>query len=363
MPIKKNRIVFSCHSGKGAIACNSKYICLEIIKQKLPYEIIWITDKKFAIDNDFKNLKIIDNKETFKKMCALASAKIWVENALKSSDYQKGLFKKKNQTYINTWHGSFGIKKMFYDALNFNDKTLWAHFFKKEIKQIDYMLASTSWEKGIYKTGLNFKGNILKIGNSRNDLFFEDNEKIKNKILKYFNLDGNKKILLYAPTFRDFRQFRVDIDFLNLKEKLKEKFNQDFVIFSRTHVEQNNLIKDIECIDVTLYPDVQELLFVSDILISDYSSIMFDFMLLKKPCFVYAPDFEKFSLERGLYYSFEETPFLISLTNEQLQENILKFDLDKYQIKCDDFIKKMNVLNDGVCSKRAVELINKVAKN
>ena len=71
------------------------------------------------------------------------------------------LFKKKNQIYINTWHGSFGIKKMFYDALNFNDKTLWAHFFKKEIKQIDYMLASTSWEEGIYKTGLNFKGNIF----------------------------------------------------------------------------------------------------------------------------------------------------------------------------------------------------------
>lgn len=367
VPVKKNRIVFSCHSGNGAIGCNPKYICLEILKQKLPYDIIWLTDNKLLINDErFNNVKIIENKNTFKKMMALASSKIWIENALKNKDYQKGLFKKKNQIYINTWHGSFGIKKMFYDTPKFSDKTLWAYFFRKEIKEIDYMFASSSWEEDIYRSGLKYEGEILKIGNSRNDLFFENQNQIRKKILNYFNLDENKKILLYAPTFRDNKTFVSDLSFTLLKETLKERFNQDFIIFSRTHIQdvlRNNIELKNEIVDVTLYPDVQELLLISDILISDYSSIMFDFMLLNKPCFVYAPDVEKFNIERGLYYSLDKTPFLVSETNTQLKQNILNFNLEEYQKKCVEFIENMGVLNDGFSSKRAVEIIKKLIKN
>ena len=110
-------------------------------------------------------------------------------------------------------------------------------------------------------------------------------------------------------------------------------------------------------IDVSFYPDMQELLFVSDILISDYSSCMFDFMLLKKPCFVFAPDINNFDLKRGFYYSLNQTPFAISNTNNELRQNINKFDFKEYIEKCEKFIKKMQVVNDGNSSKRAVELI------
>lgn len=368
-PVKKNKIVFSCHGGRAPIACNPKYICLELLKQNLPIEIVWITDKKNKFNikefEKFKTVKIIDNKQVFEKMTALASAKIWVENALKSEDYQKGLFKKRSQIYINTWHGSFGIKKMFFDTANFNSNTIWTMFFKKEIKDINCMFASCAWEKSIYNTGLKYEKKVLLIGNSRNDLFFKDQKEIRKKIIRYFNLDENKKILLYAPTFRDKSAIAKMPDFAKIKKALEYKFGCKFVIFSRFHIQDvfdKNLMSkfDSKYADVSFYPDMQELLCACDILISDYSSSMFDFMLLKKPCFVIAYDYEEFMKQRGLYYSLEETPFLIAKNDIELVENIKKFEQSHYLNKVEAFLDTKNVINDGQASSRAVGLIKEI---
>ena len=86
-------------------------------------------------------------------------------------------------------------------------------------------------------------------------------------------------------------------------------------------------------------------------------------MLLEKPCFVYAPDYNDFNKIRGLYYSLQETPFLFAKTNNELISNILKFDIDIYRKKCIDFIKNKNVLNDGLSSKRVVEFIKESLQN
>lgn len=357
VPIKKNKIVFSCYGGNGEFGCNPKYILLELLSQKLPYEIVWIGERKLD------SVETISNRILLKKMYALASARMWIDNSFKTKDYQNGLCKKKNQIYINTWHGSFGIKKMYYDMKDFNPSPFWEYFFKKEVVDIDYMLASSSWEENIYRSGINFKGKTLKVGNPRNDLFFKDYYEIKKKVCKFYNLELDTKILLYAPSFREkFDKNKYELDYSNLKAKFEDKFGGDWIIFSRFHINEHkylNQFKFNSYIDVSKYPDMQELLVSSDVLISDYSSCMFDFMLLKRPCFVYANDIDEFEAQRGLHYSLDETPFKIAKNNDELMKNIQEFNKEEYMENCKEFIKQKEVVFDGLASKKVVEFIKK----
>ena len=87
---------------------------------------------------------------------------------------------------------------------------------------------------------------------------------------------------------------------------------------------------------------------------------MFDYILTNRPCFVYASDIEQYNTTRGFYYPLEKTPFLISKTNDELRENILKFDIVQYQADCKKFLQEKNVVDDGNASKRIVELIKKI---
>ena len=109
-PIVKNKIVFSNYFGKS-YGCNPKYIADEIIRQNLPYELVWLVKNPEEHINEFpKEIRLVRylSPESYKE---LASAKIWVDNTRKKPYWEQGLIKKKDQVYIQTWHGSLGIKK------------------------------------------------------------------------------------------------------------------------------------------------------------------------------------------------------------------------------------------------------------
>ena len=105
---------------------------------------------------------------------------------------------------------------------------------------------------------------------------------------------------------------------------------------------------------------MQELLCVTDIGISDYSSWLCDYLLTKRPAFIYAVDIEEYNTERGLYYPLETTPFSIATTNEELIENIRKFDLEEYQRRAEIFLKEKGCIDDGHASDRIVKVIQKI---
>ena len=110
-PIDKNKIVVSCHSGRS-FGCNPKYIVQEIIRQKLPYKIVWLIRNEFLNKNEYpKEIEFVDYDNNYKRFKELFTAKLWIDNIPKLIDYKKGLIKKKNRFYLQTWHGSLGIKK------------------------------------------------------------------------------------------------------------------------------------------------------------------------------------------------------------------------------------------------------------
>ena len=366
LPVQNNKIVFCNSKGKRGYGCNPKYIAEEIIKRRLPYELVWLVDKH-SKNIDFSEfpsqIRLVDfrSKEALKE---LATAKVWIDNQAKIYHTKKGLNKKKEQLYIQTWHGSLGIKKIGQDSSvdisnKYRDITI------RETSFIDYLLSNSKLEDRVYAHRFP-NVNILKIGHTRNDVFYKTQEEtldIKNKVCKLYNIDTDTKIILYAPTFRNNLKNNdcYDIDYLRILNTFEKKYNCNFVICTRLHHEMKNLNlpKSDKIIDVTKYGDIQELMLVSDFMLSDYSSGMFDFMLSGKPCFIFARDLEEYANTQGFYYPLESTPFPIALDNDMLIENILNFNDKEYKNKVEVFLKEKGCVENGHASEKVVNLITR----
>lgn len=366
LPVDNKKIVFDNFSGIG-YGCNPRYIADELLKQKVNCKINWLVQNPKENKKNFpKNIKLIDITSE-KAIYELSTAKLWIGNTHKSNLLKRGLTKKiAQQIYIQTWHGSLGIKKINNDANpEFWKNSSLCELYKKDSSMIDIMISNSSFETNVYKSAISDKAEIKEYGHPRNDIFFKDNKGLKDKICQQYNINTNSNILLYVPTFRDNNHISCyNIEYEKLFAPLKEKFGGDWKIFIRLHPRLKHLTNLLipqsdSIIDVTMYQDIQELLASADIAITDYSSCIFDFMLTKKPGFIYATDIEEYNTERGFYYPLEETPFPIARNNEELIQNILNFDNEKYQQKVEKFLKDKGCIEDGHASERVVELIKK----
>lgn len=355
-PVRTNKIVFSNFIGRG-YGDNPKYIAEEIIKQNLNYELVWLVDKEEKnIETIPKEIRVI-KYGTSKAIFELATAGIWIDNVRKS-EYIK---KRKKQYYIQTWHGGLGIKKIEGDVEESLSKG-YLKMAKKDSKMTDLMISNSTYLSDLYKRAFWYTGEIYECGCPKNDILFKYSEDIVKKVYNYYNISKDKKIIVYAPTFRvDGNTECYNIDFEMLLNTLKEKTSDEWVIIIRLHpnlVEKVDFIKyDENIINGTLYPDMVELAIASNALISDYSSCMFDSEMIGIPTFIYASDKEEYMDDRGFYFQLEELPFSVAENNEQLMNNILNFDMKEYKIKIEEFHKKVGLKESGKAAKLVVEKI------
>ena len=373
MPIDNNKIVIDNFNG-GSYGCNPKYITEELIRRNKKYDIVWLVKsvKKETEKGYFpKEIRLVGygTKQALKE---LASAKLWIDNQRKNYFIKKGLAKKEGQYFIQTWHGSLGIKKLDADVAAFTNeyKQDWVERAKYDSSMWNYLLTNSQFENDIFKRALWFKNEIIQFGHPRNDIFFKDSSNIKNKVFDFFNIPKNKKILLYVPSFRDDGDIECyQLDYDRILATLNQKFGDEWVCIARLHPRAKKFDSKIipednlNIIDGTFYPDIQELLVSSDCAISDYSSCIFDFMLSKKPAFIFATDIEKFNTDRGFYYPLEATPFPIASDNDKLVDNIKNFDSDLYINQVTEFIKNKGCIEDGKASERTADLIDKIMEN
>ncbi len=366
LPIDKNKIVFAQFSGKG-FGDNPKYIAKEIIKQKLPYKLVWLVKDTANEDllNEFPpEIKII-NFRSKKALKELATAKLWIDNQKKLYFLNKGLIKKEGQKYIQTWHGSLGIKKFGGDlpdelTENFKEKSI------KDSNMTDYLLSNSEFENKIFPRAQWYNNEIVMLGHPRNDILINGTKQEKELIREKLNLPNDVKLALYAPTYRDDgRLYCYGLEYQNIIKSLENKFGDKWILLMRLHPNaarfSNKLVPAADnIVDVSAYQDMQELLLVSDLLITDYSSCIFDFMLTGKPAFIYANDFEEYNNDRGFYYSLKDTPFPVAQTNCEMTDNIANFNEKDYKIKVDKFLQSKGCIEDGKASKRVVELIKSI---
>ncbi len=339
-------------------SCNAKYIVDEIIRQKLPIDIVWVGDKITMKSDAFPAVVRTVNRRSFKMYKEQTSAKIWLDNALSCIWYD--IPKKKDQIYINTWHGSMGIKKLQGDCD-------WMDYARKCKDVTDYVIANSTFEEEVYSTTFWLDVPVWKCGHARNDMLFDKESfgVIRKEVSEYFGVDTDKKFLLYAPTFRDNGDVSCfDINYKKLKRSLEEKYGGEWIILVRMHFKNRSQLPDLAfndwLKDAGNYPDMQKLIAVSDFGITDYSSWAYDYVLTRRPMILYAPDAQQYQNGRGLYYPLEETPFPIACNNEGLTKAVCSFDDEKYQPNIDKFLEARGCYEQGTAAKQIVENIKKI---
>lgn len=283
------------------------------------YDVVWALNDPEQYDiPGARKIKM----DTLNYFITALKAKYWIscvniERALK--------FKKKNTVYLNTWHG--GAINLCGNAVNGRNDFHWEH--------IDYFCSCGRYDDKFFKRDFNLREKaILKCGYPRNDELYNTTENEVAQLKNKFGLPEDKKIILYAPTWRETTdggksyQLAPPIDW----KKWKNELGDNFIILLRTHpyttklmnVKFNDFVRDF-----TNYPEVNDLLKVSDILISDYSSIILDYSILCKPILCFGYDYEYYKKERGFYYELEtEMPSGVLKTEKDVIQKLKDMDYD-----------------------------------
>lgn len=358
MPMEKNKIIMWANSFKQ-YGCSPKYIT-EYLLAHCPdkYNIVWVFEPQVEIPEELKKKVRIVKYFSMDYLRELHTAKFVVCNMRTGGAY---LWKKrKGQVYIQTWHSSIRLKKIERDAEKYLDKN-YIESAKEDSKKIDMLLSGCDFSTQIFKKSFWYSGPIMKSGTPRCDVFFGNTQHIKEKVYKFYNIDANAKLVIYAPTFRNNKN--ADIHGIccdKILEALNRKYGGKWVFMYRLHP---NIIKEYsfdikEAVDATNYPDMQELICAAEIMITDYSSCMFDMAIAGKKCILYAPDVDEYvKNERGLYFDIFKLPFPLAKTNGELEKIIQELDEREYAEAIDGFLKTIGSYERGNASKNVTEYI------
>lgn len=355
-PLEQNKIFISCYEGMG-YRCNCKYISEKLLQDRYPVKIVWAVKDTYGLDVPDQIKKVTLYTEEYYK--ELYTSKICITNNTNQLFGEK----RNDQYYINTWHG-FGPFKKVQASLSSNKKR------RDEIKEVnskyDLFLTGSTFYSQVYRESFFYEGEIYECGAPRNDVFFMNNT-IKDSVYKKFGISSCKKIVLYAPTFRSDGEKSFDyydLDMPDILKALNTGFGSEYVLMYRFH---HHLYAMGKCqgyyeggIDVTYYPDIQELLVAADVVITDYSSLMWDFSLQRKPVFLYQNDEEDYRDDRGFYCPVSQWPYPRAHSKEELITIIKNFDNEKYIHDLNAFLEKYGSCDDGRASERTAEKIMEI---
>lgn len=356
-PIQRNKVFFNNYFGRG-YGCNPKYIA-EALHQLYPnLDLVWEVRNDF--NKDFPEYIRTVRYESPKAIWERATSKIWVQNTRCTLTTAK----RKGQFYIQTWHGAIGVKRCEGDAgTKIHPKFL--KIAKHDSPMIDLMVSNSRFCTQVYERGFWYNGPIAEFGYPRNDLICDCSSEVFQRVRNYFHLSQEKKIFFYAPTFRKDAALwdSSSLDIHRLLESFKKTFGGDWICLLRLHPWAaakcaGKVHFDDKILDATYYPDIQELLATADTMATDYSSCIFDFLISRKPAFMFAPDIQDYIEERGLLFDPYQLPFSCAEDNDSLERNVLNFNKETYQKQVNEFFETHLLKDDGKASERVAHLIN-----
>ena len=372
-PIDNKMIFFESFNG-NSFSCSPKAIYNYLIShdEYKDYKFIWAFKdlEKDHIKNN-KNTIIVKSK-SFKYYYYLSKSKYWIVNSL----LDLSVIKKSKQVYVQCWHGT-PLKKLRCDinvtggVLNTKEEVIKRN--NLDVKKIDYFISPSKYATSKFISAFNLKELnkekiIIEKGYPRNDKLINYNNNDIEKIKKDLHIPTDKKVILYAPTFRDDEHtsgvgytYKLNIDFDLLQKELK-----DYIILFRAHYFIANSFefdkyKDF-IYDVSKYDDINDLYIISDLLITDYSSVFFDYAILERPIIFYMYDYDNYKNNlRDFYIDLKELPGPIVKDEKNLVTSI-KEKNNKYKNMYSSFNKKFNPYEDGKSAERIVKEILKWKK-
>ena len=358
-PVKKNKITVSSYFGKG-YGDNGKYIIGKLLEKNSNFDIVWFLKEEIKKGPDFPDKVRTVKYGSLRSLYEMATAGVWIDNTRKVLSPPK----RKNQFYIQTWHSPLRLKKIEKDTEEFLSDS-YIQRARTDSKNCDLMIAGCDFSYNIYRNSFWYDGAILKCGTPRCDIFFEDNSKYREKVSHYYEIDKEVNLILYAPTFRNNGGVeKYVLDHKNIISAASEKFGGRWKVLMRLHPSLSSLSNAIKmdnsCINASFYNDMQELLAAAEILITDYSSCMFDMAIAGKKCFIHASDlYDYLEKERGHYFDIRELPFPFSDNDKKLFSNIIDFNPSEYRENLNKFRQMVNLYEKGTASQKLAEIIDK----
>lgn len=295
---------------------------------------------------------LADSPEAVYHMC---TAGVWVDNCRKWAYTQK----RGATRYIQTWHG-FPLKRIEGDA----EAALPEDYLraaKKDSMMCDLFLSNSAFLTEIYRRAFWYGGEVLECGFPRNDILFGPEESVAAKVRHGLKIKGDKRLALYAPTFRKDKGLSAyDMDYARVAAALGRRFGGEWLIVAKLHP---NIAKKAEemrldpavVVNGSDYADIQELYVACGALVTDYSSVMFDYMNTGKPVFLYVNDLEAYRNDRNFYFDLDRLPFDRAEDQEKLEGIILGYDQKRQGERIQAFCKEFGVKEDGRGAKRVAD--------
>lgn len=368
IPIQSKTILFVAFHGRGYLD-NPRAIYEYMISHDefKDYHFVWAIKNHRQKDITIPNGKIIEYF-SIPYFYYLARSHYWIFNC-KMPMY---VLKKDHQIYLQTWHGT-PLKKLAHDIEVPEGTTFYRSgmteemmhkTYDEDVKKYNYMISPSQFTTEVFQTSFRInKERLIETGYPRNDLLsnYKDEDIIQIKMNLGIPLD--KKVLLYAPTWRDNSYvakgytFQLEVHFDKWQEKLKDDY---VVIFKPHYLIVNDF--DIDQFQDFVYfvppnEDIRNLYLISDALITDYSSVFFDYAILNRPIYFYMYDLENYRDQlRGFYLDiYQDLPGKIIEDENLLLNEIIKqsYDYQKLQM----FNERFNNHEDGLASQRVVDII------
>jgi len=376
LPVKKRQVIFESFNGKE-INDNPAAIYRELVKhQQFSKKNLYfgIKAREFnRVQTEHPDVQLV-KRFSLKWIWITARSEFWVFNSRMPIWWKKN----KRTTYIQTWHGT-PLKKLGVDIEDVNIPGTTTEKYKRnflqETSRWDYLIAPNDYSRQIFKRAFGFNNQFMTVGYPRNDRLYHASEQdiqvIKNKLVG----QTNKRVITYAPTWRDddfikTGQYHFELPF-DLA-KFFERVGNDFILVIRPHY----LVKDL--IDITGFEnrvkiladeDISDIYLISDLLITDYSSVMFDFANLKRPMLFYAYDLKHYRDQlRGFYFDYvAEAPGPLATNVQTFYEELDNFRKNRgfpeYQEKLNAFNEKFCGFEDGHAAENVVKNMMEEIKN
>ena len=375
-PINDKCIFYEAFAGLG-ILDNPRAIfkCLLSDSDFADFTHIWSIDNIDLAEDNIKEFSALDNVKIVKKDSSdyykyLATSKYLISNSTFGYFFEK----RPDQVYINTWHG---VPTKFMGYEHTVERVENARGPARNYLMADYLVSANRFMTDVmyrrsYKADGLFEGKVLETGYPRSDAIMNPDTDYVYKKLNDIGIQTDKKIILYAPTWKGnlYNQLDYDVsEFKSIVEKLTEKIDTEhYRIYLRVHYFLYKILAKDPELEPLLIPftiDTNELLSVVDVLISDYSSIFFDFIATDRPIVFYVPDLEDYSSGRGLYVPVSELPGFVSCDMNEIADalgNICK-DKTAYIAKYKYLLNEMkgwcSYNDDGHSCNRLVDIVFK----
>ncbi|MDE7211785.1 MAG: CDP-glycerol glycerophosphotransferase family protein [Lachnospiraceae bacterium] len=415
-PIDKKLVVFCSVWGYGD---NARYVANELCARKRAgkdreLKLVFVTNHPEQVPKALPIRALKTNSPA--ALLALSRAKVWVENNRKEAYIRK----RRGQYYIQLWHGGIALKKIEGDC----QQALGEEYIrraKQDSRNTNLFVSNSTFCTQMYRRAFWAKCEIMECGSPRNDRFVAMGkcvgagnyavaqhrkevpsaapeqaqkempsaaseqaqkevpsaapEQTRKEMLsampkeqetsqKTFPLlQHTQKTAVYAPTYRGSRKNYCDFDADKLRAALSERFGGEWEILVRLHplvAEGHELAGRKGIRDISAAPDLYEVLYGADVLITDYSNTMFEFSITGKPVFLYADDQEEYKKERGLYFDFEGLPFPKAASEEELFARIREYQAENYEKPLQEFFRRAGLKESGAAANAVADRIEQV---